>query len=86
MWGAELVQQQWDEGRRGHSQDHMEHGRASGEEEGSPWSVLSVWDKLGAYLGVVWCSPSRRPSTACPGRSPGEGVADTQHGWHLLRR
>lgn len=41
---------------------------------------------MGAYLGLVWYSPSRRPNTACPGRGPGGRVADTQHGWHLLRR
>lgn len=27
MWGAELVERAWDEGRRGHLQDHMWHGR-----------------------------------------------------------
>jgi len=54
--------------------------RASGEQGESLWSGLSSRDKMGAYLGLVWYSPSQTPSTACLGRGAAGGVAGTQHG------
>lgn len=86
MWGAEPLEQGWDEGRKGHLQDHMGHGRGWTWPVGALWSVLSGRDKMGAHLALVWYSPSQRPNTACPGRGPSGRMADTQHGWHLVRR
>lgn len=34
-WGAELLEQGWDEGRKGHSQDDEQHGRGWTGPEGS---------------------------------------------------
>lgn len=68
-------------------QDLVQQGK------GGPWGSRESFrsaqrgrDKLGAYPGLVWCSPSLRPSRGCPGRGPGGRVADTQHGWHLVGR
>lgn len=69
-------------------QDVVQQGKGwtSGGSRESCRSAQRGRDKLGAYPGLVWCSPSLRPSRGCPGRGPGGRVADTRRGWHLVGR
>ena len=66
MWGAELVEPGWDEGRRGHVQDHMRHGRGWAGPAGSKGKA-SGWRRAAGTrweLTLVWSgvAPARDPT------------------------